>query len=339
MFLKNILNDLKNIISLKKINKRYDRVFFFENEFIENHLSPYINKNKLQKKTLIISIYEIKKKNLKDFDVIYFNYLFFIQIFFYLLKIKYIYSSTPDLDFTPFKRSLVKKNKYIYIQHSPASLTMIYNKTAFINFDLVFTVNRFQVDDIIELNNIYKLKIKKWRSRYLFLNKGQNKTSIEKKKILIAPTWGTNFFKLEYHFKLNEILKDGNYDFELRPHFMSYKKKEIIYESLKKDFDLCEGKVNFGNYHTIITDWSGIFIEFSKLNLSKCILLNTEKKILNKDFNLVNNIPIEIYARKILGYEIDIQDINKVNKIVEKIISNKLNDKNEIENFFNKNFF
>ena len=94
---------------------------------------------------------------------------------------------------------------------------MIYNKTAFINFDLVFTVNKFQVNDIIELNNIYKVKIKKWRSNYLFLKKDQNKTFIEKKKILIAPTWGTNFFKLKYHLKLNEILKNGNYDFELRP--------------------------------------------------------------------------------------------------------------------------
>ena len=109
MFLKNLLNDFKNIILLKKINKNYKRVFFFENEFIENHLSPYLYKNKVQKKTLIISIYKITSKNLKDFDIISFNNLFFIQIFFYLLKIRYIYSSTPDLNFTPFKKSLVKK--------------------------------------------------------------------------------------------------------------------------------------------------------------------------------------------------------------------------------------
>lgn len=339
MFLDNILNDINNIISLTKINKNYTRIFFFENEFIENHLSPYIYKNKIKKKSLIVSIYKINKKNLGNFDIINFNYLFFIQIFFYLLKVKYIYSSTPDLNFTAFKKSLVKKNKYIYIQHSPASLTMIYNKTAFINFDIVFTVNKFQVDDITELNNIYNLKIKKWKSSYLFLNKVQKKTYVEKKKILIAPTWGTKFFDLDCHLKLSQILKYGKYDFELRPHFMSFKKKEVIYENLKKNFVLCEGRVNFANYHTIITDWSGIFIEFSKLSLSKCILLRTKKKILNKDFNLINSMPIEIYSRKILGYEIDIEDINKVNHFIDKIISNKSFDKIEIEKFFKKNFF
>ena len=50
MFLDNILNDINNIISLTKINKNYTRIFFFENEFIENHLSPYIYKNKIKKK-------------------------------------------------------------------------------------------------------------------------------------------------------------------------------------------------------------------------------------------------------------------------------------------------
>ena len=120
---------------------------------------------------------------------------------------------------------------------------------------------------------------------------------------------------------------------------MSLKKKEVIYENLKKNFVLCEGRVNFANYHTIITDWSGIFIEFSKLSLSKCILLRTKTKILNKDFNLINSMPIEIYSRKILGYEIDIEDINKVNHFIDKIISNKSFDKIEIEKFFKKNFF
>ncbi len=339
MFLIKVLNDIKNIVSLRKINKNYSRIFFFENDFIENHISPYLFKNKKKNNSLIVSLYQIKKDNLKDFNKIYFNYLIFIQIFFSLLKIKYIYSSTPDLGFNAFNRSILKKNKYIYIQHSPVSLTMIYRKTAFIKFDLVFTINKFQQDEIIELNGIYNLNIKPWRCSYLFLNKTQKTIENNKKKILIAPTWGTNFFNLNCHETLKDTLKKGEYDFEIRPHFMSYKKGEVSLENLKRDFVLCEGEINFNNYHTIITDWSGIFIEFANLNSTKCILLNTKKKVFNKDFNLVKNTPIEIYARKILGYEINIEDIRLANDLIKKIILNKNKDKIEIENFFKKYFF
>ena len=339
MFLAKILNDIKNIISLSKINKNYSRIFFFENNFIENHISPYLFKNKKKTSSLIVSLYCVKNESLKNFDNINFNYLIFLQIFFSFLKIKYIYSSTPDLGFNAFRRSLSKKNKYIYIQHSPASLTMIYSKNAFIQFDLVFVINKFQRNEIIELNNIYNLNIKSWKSSYLFFTKDQKIDNHNKKKILIAPTWGTDFFSTNCHKKLYEILSNGNYDFELRPHFMSYKKNEVSYENLKIDFVLNEGRINFNDYHTIITDWSGIFIEFAKLKSTKSILINTQKKILNDDFNLIKNEPIEIYARKILGYETNIEDIKLVNDLIQKILLNKDKDKIEIDNFFKKNFF
>jgi len=339
MFLLKILNDINNIISLTRINNNYSRIFFFENNFIENHISPYLFKNKNKSSSLIVSLYHIKSESLKSFDKINFNYLIFLQIFFSFLKIKYIYSSTPDLGFNAFRRSLSNKNKYIYIQHSPASLTMIYSKNAFIQFDLVFIINKFQLNEIIELNNIYNLDIKSWKSSYLFLSKAQKFNNNNKKKILIAPTWGTNFFSTNCHKKLYEILSNGNYDFELRPHFMSYKKKEVSYESLKKDFVLKEDRINFNDYHTIITDWSGIFIEFAKLKSTKSILLNTQKKILNDDFSLFKNEPIEIYARKILGYEANIEDIKFVNDLIQKILFNKDKHKLEIDNFFKQNFF
>jgi hypothetical protein len=60
---------------------------------------------------------------------------------------------------------------------------------------------------------------------------------------------------------------------------------------------------------------------------------------LNDDFNLIKNEPIEIYARKILGYETNIEDIKLVNDLIQKILLNKDKDKIEIDNFFKKNFF
>lgn len=334
-----IIGDISNILKIKKIEKDYLRVFFFENVFIENHITPYIFKNKLRDKTLILSIYSINSKKLKNLKIIRFNYFFFLEICFLILKIKYVYSSTPNLNFTNFRKSVLSKNKYIYIQHSPVSLTMIYSKNAFSAFDIVLTVSKFQKKEIIELNSIYQCKVKPWKSRYLFTDLNQSKNDQILKKILIAPTWGTNFFKDNFHLKIKKILEKSKYQFELRPHFMTYKKKEVLKNDLRKDFLLSEGKIDFNNYHTIITDWSGIFVEFSKATSSKCILLNIQTKKLNTDFNLISSIPTEIFSRNILSFEVDETNLNQINSLIEKVITEKKSYKSKIENFFKKNFY
>ena len=124
-------------------------------------MAPYIYKNKDFNKTVIISFYQITDKNLNKFQIFQFNKIFFLNFVFLLLKIKYCYSSTPDLDHSAFQRSVFKLTKYIYIQHSPLGLRKIYRDDAFTNFDLVQVINIFQKND---LNDISKIKNKKIRS-------------------------------------------------------------------------------------------------------------------------------------------------------------------------------
>ena len=62
--------------------------------------------------------------------------------------------------FARFKRTLnneelnLKSVKYIYIQHSPVSFSMAYEFNAFNYFDAVQVINKFQYDDIIEINKL-----------------------------------------------------------------------------------------------------------------------------------------------------------------------------------------
>ncbi len=57
-----MLRDIFTLIDFLKYQKKVKRVFFFENSFIENHLAPYIEKNKNINETIIISLYKIQKK-------------------------------------------------------------------------------------------------------------------------------------------------------------------------------------------------------------------------------------------------------------------------------------
>lgn len=221
------LKDLVTLIKLKRSEYRFKRIFFFENKFIEPHILPFVKKNKNSKKSCIISFYKINKQNLNDFEVFHFNSYFFLTIAFFFLKTSYVYSSTPDLNNTAFIKSIYKKIKYIYLQHSPVSLTMIYNEKAFHHFDVVQVINNFQYNEIKEINNRFFLSIKPWKIKYYFWEKKIIKKINSKEKILIAPTWGTDFYKKNLHHKIIDNIKLNDFDIFFRPHLMSIKKKKF----------------------------------------------------------------------------------------------------------------
>lgn len=338
-----MLKDLIRLYNFLKYQKKIKRIFFFENSFVESHLEPYICKNKIKNDTAIISLYKIKNSRLKEYRIFQVKSIFILNIFFLLLKTKYCYSTTPDINYTAFKRSVFKKTKYIYIQHSPLGLTKIYRNNAFTQFDVVQVVNSFQENDLININKIKNKNIKIWRGQYLFMNKS-NSNSINKKnfkkKILIAPTWGTSFFDDKTHILIRNNLDNKKYEVFIRPHAMSISKKNIsISDLLKDNFIIMDGKIDFNKYDILITDWSGIYIEFAKFNLIKSVLIQNNEKILNKEFNNFENKPIDFVARNILGEIVTLDDINNIQNIIENILKNKDNYRNEINNFFDRHFY
>ena len=331
--------DLVTLIKLKRNEYKFKRIFFFENKFIESHILPIVKKNKNYKESCIISFYKINKQNLKDFEIYHFNSYFFLKITFFFLKTSYVYSSTPDLNNTAFVKSFYKRTKYIYLQHSPVSLTMIYNEKAFCHFDVVQVINNYQYNEIKEINYKFSTNIKPWKKKYYFWEKKIIKIINLKEKILIAPTWGTDFYKRNLHCKIIENNNLNNYEIFFRPHIMSIKKKEVEINNLKKLYNLAIEKFRIENYDFLITDWSGIFIEFSKYFNKKSILINCEKKINNPNYNLFANKPIEIHARNILGYTIEIHELEKIDELIRKIRLDNKKENNEIKDFFNKNFY
>ena len=130
---------------IRKITESNHRVgFFSENNYILKYLEPYILKKLKKEKILIISFEKIINNNLNGARIFVFYTQFFRELVFLTLKLKYLYSSTPDLNQTIFKKSKLSKCKYIYLQHTPVSLTMIYNENAYDAFDALQAINTFQ---------------------------------------------------------------------------------------------------------------------------------------------------------------------------------------------------
>ena len=331
MILLNFIKDLKNFIFYKKFEKNYTVGFFCENKFIFNYLEPYIQNKVKKKKIVLISFENIDLNNNDNVKLFVFKTNLIRELIFLTLKLKFLYSSTPDLNNTIFKRSKFSNCKYIYLQHSPVSLNLIYRENAFDFFDAVQVISNYQLNEMNEIKKINSLKLKVFKSKYLFVEKQKkNKIQDEKIDVLIAPSWNTQFYKLNCHKILKRFLLEKNITFRLRPHPMSYLKNEISKDKiLNEGFILDDTKyINFLKYENLISDWSGIFIEYSLIT-KKAYLINTPKKLTNEKYKKYKNKPIEIFLRDKLGKTYEIE---KISKLIEEMTLKKSQDNCDFEN-------
>ena len=342
----NLIKDLKNFLRYKKIEKKYSVGFFCESKFIYNYIIPYIKRQNKKRKVVLISFEEILNEQNQNFQIFTFKTNFFRELVFLTLNLKFLYSSTPDLNNTIFKKSKIVNCKYIYLQHSPVSLNLIYNENAFDAFDAIQVISEFQYKEMQEIKSKKNLNLKIFKSKYLFIKKQKMKIdNMQKTDVLIAPSWNTKFYEFKCHIDLIKNLKEKSISFKFRPHPMSLKKNEIsndFFKINKIEVDNSE-YVNFNNYNFLISDWSGIFIEYSLLTCKKAYLINTKKKLNNIKFDKFVNKPIEITLRNTFAHIFAIKDIpllvNKLNEF-KSILNTNLDYKDEkIESLISKNFY
>ena len=187
----------------------------------------------------------------------------------------------------------------------------------------------------------FNKNIKGFKSEYKFM-KNFIIHKIEKKvDVLIAPTWNSSFYRLNLHINLVKLLNKSHLTYHFRPHYMSFTKNEI-----SKDYFLrnkiilnLDDNLNFSFYNNLITDWSGIFLEFAYHNKKKVYLINTPKKVRNENYTDFGIIPIEISSRNILAKEFETNGIELLVNEISKDNSNNEGDEKQINAFFQDNFF
>ena len=337
----NFFLDLANFLRYKRREKKYSVGFFCESGFIFEYLKPYISKINTKRKVIIISFEKIENSILPTHSCFVFRSNFFRELVFLTLKLNVLYSSTPDIENTIFKRSKLKKKcKYIYLQHSPVSLTMIYREKAFENFDAIQVISKFQEAEINEMKIKDNFNIKVFKSKYLFVNK-KNTNSKKTCDVLLAPTWNSGFFDLNCHKLLKKHMDKNNISYILRPHPMSFKKKEISLENLNKlniPVD-SSNNLNLNKYSFLVSDWSGIFIEYALLSNQKAFLIDTPKKIKNKNYERYNSQPIEIAMRDKFGQTYGVNNIEILVKDISNLKEKKLYEDESLKKFIKDNFF
>ena len=330
---------------LKKIEKLTDKersiVFYAENEASMNHFRLLISELTEEKNLQICyvtsvkndPIFSSKNKNILPF---YIGDGTTRTKFFLTLKTKILIMDMPDLDRFHIKRSKVYPVHYIYIFHSMFSIHSYLREGALDNYDTIFCVGEHHKKEIRATEERYGLKEKKLieygfgrLDTLMWEKKKFQKTDMKNKNlVLITPTYGENNLLKICGKDLIKILLQEGFTVMLRPHYKILKDSKKLINSIiesfgnNPDFILEEGIIpseKFHNSKCMISDWSGISLEYAFTFERPVILIDLPKKNLNPNSGDIPMEPIEISIREKIGHVVSPNNLEKIPEIIKNL--------------------
>jgi len=261
--------------------------------------------------------------------------VFFVKwmlgVLFSRLKADVMIMTMPDLDHFLYKRS-PDVGTYIYMFHAAVSTHQQYRKDAFTNYDCIFCTGEYQHAEIRMAEQLYGYESKALIPYgYPLFDKLQkaksNPVSVTKPVILVAPSW---FSGCIFETCIEELLKELTvlpYQIILRSHpeyekrnkksFNRIKKLVSAYPDMSID-DLPDVADRLSTTDILITDRSGIALEFAIGAGKPVVFIETALKEANKQWRELEITPLENDIRSALGITLEPSSLNTLADKLEK---------------------
>ena len=246
-----------------------------------------------------------------------------------------IIMTTPDLDKYFIKRSIVKKDiEYVYVPHDMMSVHMGFREGALDAFDTIFCTGPHIIPE-----KVYGLPEKTlvefgypFADKLIAAGEEERKTHVSgpRKEILIAPSWQEDNLLDSCIDSLIENLYCGDYHITVRPHPEYVKRygarmqaivdkySHLVGDGLSFELDFTANKSVYSS-DILITDWSGVALEYCFATKRPAIFVNTKIKCMNPNWEKIDCIPVEISLRDIVGVSIDKERLGECPAIVKEL--------------------
>lgn len=352
-FLKNFIVLIKNFFSLLITNKYY-YVFYSEKHNYQGYYISLINELSKRNKSILYLSSDINDyiKNNDAVTNLYVGKKFLRYFAFVIVNAKYFFLTTTDLNKNELKKNK-NVNKYVYIFHCVNSITNVYTKTAFDEYDIICCIGDYHLHEFNQPKYKDKILLKTGYFYYDYINAKKNDIKSEKKisdTVLVAPSWNyspKNFLEL-HCLNLIHILLKQKYKVIFRPHQEHFKrnKKTIskiydeFYQNNNFEFDTNPFNLNslFSSSY-LITDYSGIAHEFIFLINKPVLYFKNLSKIHNTDQDRLTGSTIEEYIFEKFGFPIYEKDINDIDSSINNSKENFNKKFDLINKFAEENFY
>jgi len=262
--------------------------------------------------------------------------------FFSSLKAKILVTDMPDLGKLHIKRSDEYPVHYIYLFHSMYSVHSYLRKGAIDNYDTIFCVGPHQIKEIRETEKVYGLKAKKLinygygRLDTLLQNEMNSQTTNSNAKdlIIIAPSYGDDNLLEKCGIELIDMLLKADFRVLVRPHLRTLRDSTELIDSIKKKFEKDPNFVfetgvipfdSLNNSLCMISDWSGISLEYAFTFERPVIFIDVPKKILNPNWSDITLEPIETSIRDKIGHIVSPNNLEEILELVRILDKNTQN--------------
>lgn len=349
-YVKNFLKIFNEINSINNIRPKF--IFYSEGKSYLKYgylLIKYLSTKYPGQVYYVSSEIDDKIENL-DVINLYIGQGFLLQYFFKSIKTDNLFMTVTDLDNNILKKNNFVKN-YIYFFHGAVSTTRVYTQSAFDNYNTILCNGEYQISEIRLREKLSNLKPKKLiNNGYIYFDYLKDKINLSNKsdEILVAPSWNKNrlnFINEDFEEIITNLLNKG-FKVRFRPHPETLKRARALMKLYKEKFessnfifdDNSENLESLNKAKFLITDNSGISIEYMMIFKKPVIFYNDFDKIHNEEFKIYNNLePLEDMIKKKFGYEFNKHEIKNISHIIEMASENF--DKYEIDNFLEKNFY
>lgn len=244
------------------------------------------------------------------------------------LEADIVVMTTPDLDNFYIKRSLMRKDiEYIFVPHDPSSMHMGFREHSLDNFDTVFCTGPHIAEEVRASEKVYGTRektlvefgyplIEQLINSYSEMPKRED----GRRQILIAPSWQEdNLLDSCIETLIDSVYGDEN-KIIVRPHpeyMKRYKEKMMmlvekyndkIGDGLQFELDFSSSASVYSS-DILVTDWSGIGIEFAFATLKPVVFVNTKIKMENENYENIKIVPQEIRLRNVLGVALEKEEL------------------------------
>jgi len=257
-------------------------------------------------------------------------------IFFQYLEAELLILTMMDLNNYELKRSIHAVH-YVYLFHSLTSTHMVDNSNSFDHYDSLLCAGPHQEREIRAREQMYSLKKKNlisYGSNRLesLMEKATQPFQNQETHVLLAPTWGDQSILNTIGSKLCKTILDQGHILTVRPHYETGKRTPDVLQELQVNYgdhpkfnlivSMGENESLFKS-QLLITDWSGISIEYS-LGLGKpVIFIDLPPRVRNPKWQDLGIEPFESWIREKVGKVISPDDIDGISEKINEVVSQK----------------
>jgi YidC/Oxa1 family membrane protein insertase len=259
-----------------------------------------------------------------------------LPLFMSLVDCRVMVMTVTDLNQVHLRRS-INPVHYVYVFHAMNSIHMTYRHGAFDHYDSIFCTGPHHVRELTQEGELRPIRqrhlVEAGYSRVERIHADWQKRAVEgpqpERTALVAPSWSAGNILDEHGVALVRQLLAANFRVILRPHPETHKRFPELVERLQSTF---AQENRFELEHSVrtdtslleadvlITDWSGIALEYAFGTERPLIYIDVPRKIHNEHYEELGIEPFEVAMREELGVVVAPQDLLSIAEIANRLV-------------------